>query len=99
VYCTLEVAYGIAEAEKGIPSILSRFRTALQEAGLPQSRDFAAGADTGDFSNVLRNEIKKYCKSLDKPLVVFFDEADCLSEATLIFLLCEKLFCFAEVLL
>jgi len=84
VYCTLEVTYGIAEAEKGIPSILSRFRTALQEAELLQSRDFASGADTGDFSNVLRNEIKKYCKSLDKPLVVFFDEADCLSEATLI---------------
>jgi len=29
-------------------------------------------------------ELSLFCKSLDKPLVVFFDEADCLSENTLI---------------
>jgi len=33
---------------------------------------------------VLNTSLVEYCRSLDKPLLVFFDEADCLREGTLI---------------
>jgi hypothetical protein len=45
---------------------------------------FAANADYGDFTNVLRRSLVAYCRTLDKPLVIFFDESDCLSNGTLI---------------
>jgi hypothetical protein len=33
---------------------------------------------------VLNSSLVKYCRSLEKPLVIFFDEADCLANGTLI---------------
>jgi hypothetical protein len=82
VYCSLEVAYGLNEPERGIPSVVSRMASAFEESGMPDG--FAAGADRGDVTNVLRKSLIAYCKILSKPLVILFDEADCLSNGTLI---------------
>jgi hypothetical protein len=82
VYCTLEVAQGLIEPEKGIPTIVKRLASAFEESDMPDG--FAASADYGDAANVLRKSLIAYCKTLSKPLVIFFDEADCLSDGTLI---------------
>jgi hypothetical protein len=84
LYCSLENSQGIIEAEKGIPSIVKTIEFSVRNSNLPEREKFANGADYSDYSNVLKSSITSYCRLLDKPLVVFFDEADCLSEDTLI---------------
>jgi len=82
VYCTLEVVYGFNEPERGIPAVVKTLSSAFEDSGMPDG--FAANADYGDVANVLRKSLAAYCKTLNKPLVILFDEADCLSNGTLI---------------
>lgn len=84
LYCSLEAVQGITDAGEGIPAVVMCIRSALRFSGIPGAAEFAATADYKDVANVLKNELTTFCASLDKPLVVFFDEADCLSESTLI---------------
>ncbi|MDR2693980.1 MAG: ATP-binding protein [Chitinispirillales bacterium] len=82
VGCSLEAVQSFVEPERGIPAIVKRLRYAFEEHGMPNG--FAANADYGDVANVVKKSLTAYCKALDKPLVIFFDEADCLSGETLI---------------
>ena len=84
LYCSLESSQGIADSEKGIPSIVKTIKDAIKNSTLPEKENFAISADYSDYSNVLKSTLSDYCRVLDKPLVIFFDEADCLSESTLI---------------
>ncbi|MDR1407899.1 MAG: ATP-binding protein, partial [Tannerella sp.] len=83
-YCSLEIGQGIIDPEKGIPAIMRQVSKALRFSGIPNGAKFAENADVSDFTGVLAIELTVFCMSLDKPLVIFFDEADCLSEGTLI---------------
>jgi hypothetical protein len=76
-----------SDPEKGIPAIVRTIKSALRYSALPHAEQFALDADYGDYTNVLRTSLIDYCMLLDKPLVVFFYEADCLSEDTLILFL------------
>jgi len=84
LYCSLEGAQGITEAEKGIPAIVKNLKSIIQYTKIPFKENFAENADFNDYSNILKSEITIFCRKLDKPLVILFDEADCLSEGTLI---------------
>jgi hypothetical protein len=84
LYCTLEGMQGITDSEKGIPEIVRILKTFLKYSTLPHKQEFALDADYEDYTNVLRVSLTDYCMLLDKPLVIFFDEVDCLSEGTLI---------------
>jgi molybdopterin-guanine dinucleotide biosynthesis protein len=84
LYCSLESVQEIVEPEKGIPAVVRGIKSALQFSNIPGGKEFAQNADYSDFSNVLKNELTIFCIKLDKPLVIFFDEADCLSAGTLI---------------
>jgi hypothetical protein len=84
LYCSLETLQEIKEAKEGIPLIVKCIKEALCTCQFPQCEFFAEKADYSDFTGVLYSELKKYCMALDKPLIIFFDEADCLSESTLI---------------
>ncbi|MDR1526175.1 MAG: hypothetical protein LBS46_00710, partial [Dysgonamonadaceae bacterium] len=84
LYCSLENAQGVIEPEKGIPAIISCLRGNFSTADIPQGDKFAQAADLTDYISVLKSSLTRFCKLLDKPLVVLFDEADCLSEGTLI---------------
>ncbi|GBU24991.1 hypothetical protein R83H12_01629 [Fibrobacteria bacterium R8-3-H12] len=82
LYCSLEGMQNRPDIEKGIPAIVKTIRGSLEDYSLPSG--FAKTADFEDYENVLRTELVAYCKTLDKPLIVLFDEADCLSNGTLI---------------
>ncbi|MDR0726242.1 MAG: AAA-like domain-containing protein, partial [Prevotellaceae bacterium] len=87
LYCSLESIQNIVEPEKGIPAIVRNLKTALKYSKLPHSEEFASDVDYEDYTNVLLVSLTDYGILLDKPLVIFFDEADCLSEDTLILFL------------
>jgi AAA+ ATPase superfamily predicted ATPase len=84
VYCSLENAYGITDPEKGMRSIIGSIRSAVKIFSVILKKPFANNSDLSDFSNVLMDSLTDFCASLDKPLILFFDEADCLSEGTLL---------------
>jgi hypothetical protein len=82
LYCTLETIQELTEPAIGIPGIVNRIAGRIERQGLPEG--FAKNANYSDFSGVLNRALANYCRALDKPLVIFFDEADCLSNGTLI---------------
>ncbi len=82
LYCSLEAMQGWTEPEKTIPEIVKKIEARLSEEGFPEG--FAKNADYSSILGVLKSSLVSYCRSLDKPLVIFFDEVDCLSEGTLI---------------
>jgi hypothetical protein len=49
-----------------------------------KSYSFAENVDSSYSNTVLREALSSFCKKLDKPLVILFDEIDCLSNGTLI---------------
>jgi len=82
LYCSLECLQGVATVERGIPSIVRKIKDELESQNLPSG--FAKDADFENIDGILNKSFVSYCKQLDKPLVIFFDEADCLSNGTLI---------------
>jgi len=82
LYCSLEAMSEFTDPEKGIPSIVKLIKAALDMFDMPKG--FAKDADYSDTTGVLQNSLTAYCKTLDKPLIIFFDEADCLSNGTLV---------------
>jgi AAA+ ATPase superfamily predicted ATPase len=84
LYCSLEGVQSITDPERGITEIVKKIKSLLRFSNIPNKTEFAEDADYDNFSNVLNTELTLFCMLLDKPLVIFFDEADCLSEGTLI---------------
>jgi AAA+ ATPase superfamily predicted ATPase len=84
LYCSLENLQGVIDPEKGIPEIVKKIKTVLRFSKIPHKLEFAQDADYSNFTEVLNTELTLFCMLLDKSLVIFFDEADCLSEGTLI---------------
>ncbi|MDR0724435.1 MAG: AAA-like domain-containing protein, partial [Prevotellaceae bacterium] len=84
LYCSLERLQEIIEPETGIPEIVKTIKNKLRFSGIPHYTEFAKEADYDNFTGVLNTELTLFCMLLDKPLVILFDEADCLSEGTLI---------------
>ena len=85
LYCSLEGVQELVEPEKGIPAIVKSVKAALNDCDMPGG--FAENADYSDITNVLRTSLTAYCKILDKPLIILFDEADCLANGILIIFL------------
>ena len=84
LYCSLENAQAAPKAEDGIPAIISTVQNALKWQTMPNWRSFKEDISGQDPFNMLQDAFSGYCGGLDKPLVLFFDEADCLSSQTLI---------------
>jgi hypothetical protein len=84
LYCTLEKLQGIIDPEKAIPEIIDCMIRSLASSGIPHADTFGKDAAKYGYASILEAAIGDYCKKLDKPFVILFDEADCLSEGTLI---------------
>ncbi len=78
LYCSLESVQGIVDPVRGIPAVVGCIQSSLLAFGCPDS------FTDGPFNTVLKDGLSRLCAALDKPLVLLFDEVDCLSEGTLI---------------
>jgi hypothetical protein len=74
----------VADMREGIPEIVRKIKNVLQFSDIPHKAEFAREADYANFTAVLNTVLTLFCMLLDKPLIIFFDEADCLSESTMI---------------
>jgi len=84
LYCTLESLYKVEDMEKGTPEIVKTIKRALRFSAIPHAEKFAEKPEYDNFTGVINTELTLFCMKLDKPFVILFDEADCLSEDTLI---------------
>ncbi len=82
LYCSLESAQSINDPAQGIPAIIGNIRTAIKyNPSLPKA---AEPPQTEHYYTVLKEYLTDFCIHLDKPLVILFDETDCLANGTLI---------------
>jgi len=80
LYFTVESVQRFTDPRDGIPKIVERMRSAL--SGNPVFKSFAV-SDAAKASDV-REFLARASMASEKPLVVFFDEVDCLSDDTLV---------------
>jgi len=84
VYCSLEGMQSVADPLQGIPAVVERLRMTIARhralapcaSGLP--------SDGGRWAVLLLDAITMLAEASEKPLVLLFDEVDCLAEGTLI---------------
>ncbi len=84
LYCSLEAVQGVTDPKEGLPAIV---RCLIGVLPAMRGTDLAAAigpTDFEDYTNVLKLFLQRLCVALDKPLVLLFDEVDCLSEGTVI---------------
>lgn len=86
-YCPLEAAQVFPEPKEGIRQIFYTLSYNIQNSGLPQAENFGKGVNPEETSIVIRSALSGYCRMLDKPLVLLFDEIDALQNGTLVALL------------
>lgn len=87
LYCSLEAVQSFPEPERGIPQIFNCIKSAIEISALPLKSsidDITGKINKSEIAISIKKLFYTICPLLDKPLVVFFDEADCLSEGTLI---------------
>jgi hypothetical protein len=84
LYCSLKAAQGITDPKEAIPQIVKKIKYVLKLYNIPHGDNFAKDADYDNYMGVLNIELTTLCASLDKPLILLFDEVDCLSEGVLI---------------
>jgi len=84
LYVSLESAQYFTDPEKGIPAIISKIYFQLQNSYLPDNIKNYRLEDNVELNVIVYSLLSKICRLMSKPIVVFFDEADCLSEGTLI---------------
>jgi hypothetical protein len=79
LYCSLEALDKITDDEKAMARAVGILRSACQASGMEALRVFTPDVDLGNPSTAVMDALVALCRSLDKPLVLFVDEADCLS--------------------
>ena len=84
IYCSLESLQPFEDAREGVPEIVKLLKKTIMFSNIPNKHEFAENADYTYISGVINMSFSLFCMKIDKPLVMLFDEADCLSEDTLI---------------
>ena len=82
LYCSLGTAEGIDDPERGIPAVVRSLKLEVEFNEALEKYVFAEKADYSDFNNVLVKSLSCFCKKLDRPLVILFNDMDCLSYET-----------------
>ncbi|MDR2604895.1 MAG: ATP-binding protein [Desulfovibrio sp.] len=84
LYCSLETVQGIEALEDGIRAVLYAVKRALSRSPEEALRNVPASFSTEGPSIAVGQALTDVCAALKKPLIIFFDEADCLSGQVLI---------------
>ena len=89
LYCSVENAQGIDDPSRGLPSVVGQIRAAVDADpalfGNVTTHDLVEAVKDVELTSQLMATLKELCGRCNgRPLVVFFDEVDCLSDATLI---------------
>jgi hypothetical protein len=83
VYCSLEALDGYENPKQSLPMIVDMINDSISSEMVLEHVKIDKQPH-GDLASGILNALHNISLSLDKPLIIFFDEADCLSGQTLI---------------
>ena len=89
LYCSVENAQGLDDPMRGLSSVAGQIRAAVDADpslfGNVTTHDLVEAVKDVESSSQVMATLKDLCgRCKGRPLVVFFDEVDCLSDATLV---------------
>jgi hypothetical protein len=84
LYCSLETVQEITAAKEGIPAIIQIMKSRVKFHHTLRNFPFANQVDYANFTVALLETLTYFSEELDKPLVILFDEVDCLANGTLV---------------
>jgi hypothetical protein len=84
LYCSLEALQGITKLEDGMSAIVDAIQQSLGWSALAPLRTGLSGFVLPGATIAVSQALSKLSAALDKPLVIFFDEADCLGGQVMI---------------
>ncbi|MDR1081710.1 MAG: hypothetical protein LBQ79_12320 [Deltaproteobacteria bacterium] len=88
IYCSLITLRNISNRKTAMKYIVARIIRGISNSDAAEIRKLASTFDNSLFMDqpvtMVQNFLNSLCMALDRELVVFFDEADCLLEAPLI---------------
>ena len=84
LYCSLETLRSFDDDEKAMARAIDEICLACEDSGVPAFSGFSPNTARRTAGTIVKAALGELCRALDKPLVVFFDEADCLSGQPLI---------------
>ncbi|MDR0548043.1 MAG: AAA-like domain-containing protein [Deltaproteobacteria bacterium] len=87
LYCSLEICQGVTEVDLAMTYIAGQINESLKDSDIENLASLALPSDCLPnlmASLKISSELKRLSVNLDKDLIVFFDEADCLTDAPLI---------------
>jgi hypothetical protein len=85
--CSLETLDGIVEREAGIEAILSQIHYSISRSHIKKLISFSENYTPLphlNYTSTVKSLLNHICDNLDKEVIIFFDEADCLSVDPLI---------------
>ncbi|MDR1535548.1 MAG: AAA-like domain-containing protein, partial [Planctomycetota bacterium] len=83
LYCSLETLQRIEDLDRGLSMIVYELNAAVAASPIFQERRVEE-QPAGNVATGIRLALSGFSAALDKPLILFFDEVDCLSGQTLI---------------
>ena len=84
LYISLEALQGIADIRDGMVQLIAQFKKALHFKEVEAKKVFDDFPGEYEYSSVLNLAVAGFAHELGKPLVLFFDEVDCLQNGLLI---------------
>jgi len=84
ICCSLESVQANDTPKQGIQAILSGLQHAIDVHPKINYKELLRNKDLSEYTVLLKRSLNYFCMKLDKPLVILFDEIDCLSNETLI---------------
>ncbi len=84
IYCSLESVQGMDELERGIPAVLACLESSLRYHPKLQPQVKLLAANHWPLNTRIKDGLTSLIQAIDRPLIIFFDEADCLGGETLI---------------
>jgi hypothetical protein len=84
LYCSLEAVQGLDSLEDGMSAVLASIKQALNWSSEEPLRNGSTSFAFGSPFTAVSQALTDLCAALKKPLIIFFDEADCLSGQVLV---------------
>ncbi|MDR1111929.1 MAG: ATP-binding protein [Deltaproteobacteria bacterium] len=87
LYCSLEALDGVTDIETAMTSIINQINLSLKRSGIDDFVRISFPDDSlprSDFSIKINKMLNYISVNMDRDLVVFFDEADCLAPGPLV---------------
>jgi hypothetical protein len=86
LYCSLQIVRDFIDPDRGMAAILKKLEIDMNGSEVKALREVWDSLPEIEFNSatVILETLRTICKKLDKELVIFFDEADCLADEILI---------------